>query len=132
MTTPSIPIPKIRMIQFQMATCPETGGSFQISTDIPRDASAQEIANELATLREAGYFEMAAANRRKLERARIIKTTLEDKLTAAKKRGDPVKGGKIAEAREQAHTSLLEMETECEADDQMLLQNTPTLAALGN
>ena len=71
---------------------------------------------------------MAAANRRKLERSKIIKDTLEQKLAAAKKRGDPVKGGKIMEAREQAFTSLLEMETECEADDAMLLKHTPALA----
>ena len=129
---PTTPLPKIRMIQFQMATCPETGASFNIASDIPRTATAQEIASELATLREAGFFEMAAANRRKLERAKIIKTTLETKLTEAKKRGDPVKGGKITEARENAFTSLLEMETECEADDVMLLRNGTRLAEDGN
>jgi hypothetical protein len=122
-------LPKIRMIQFQMATCPETGASFNITSDIPRDASATEIATELATLREAGYFEMAAANRRKLERAKIIKDSLLEKLQAAKQRGDPIKSGKITEAKENAFTTFLEMETECEADESMLLRNAPLLQA---
>ena len=129
MPTPTSPLPAIRVIQFQMTVCPDTGEGFQISTDVPRDASAADIAAELATLREAGFFEMAAANRRKLERAKIIKDTLQEKLAAAQKRGDPVKGGRITEAKEQAFTTLLEMEAECDADDKMLLAQAPLLAA---
>ncbi len=127
MPTPIAPLPPIRVIQFQMTVCPDTGEGFQISTDVARDASAADIAAELAVLREAGYFEMAAANRRKLERAKIIKETLYTKLEAAKKRGDPIKGGRITEAKEAAFTTLFEMEAECEADDKMLLANAPAL-----
>jgi len=127
--TPTTPLPAIRVIQFQMTVCPDTGAGFQISTDVPRDATAAQIAEELATLREAGFFEMAATNRRKLARAKIIKDTLQEKLEAAKKRGDPVKGGRITEAKEQAFTTLLEMEAECDADDKMLLAQAPLLTA---
>lgn len=114
---------KVRVIQFQMTVCPDTGAGFQITTDIPRDCTAKDIAAEMATLREAGFIEMAATNRRKLERARIIKDTLSSKLEAAKKKGDPVKGGRITEAKEEAFTAVLQMETECEADDQMIARN---------
>lgn len=112
--------PQIRVIQFQMATCPETGGSFNITSDIPRSASAKDIAAELAVLREAGYYEMAATNRRKLERAKIVRDTLAERLTKMKQSGDPVKGGKIKEAIENANTSFMEAEAECEADESML------------
>ena len=110
----------IRVIGFQMTICPDTGMGFQVTSDIPRDATAAEIAKEMSTIREAGFIEMAATNRRKLERAKIIKDTLLEKLAAAKQKGDPVKGGQITAAKEAAFTSVLEMEAECDADDKMI------------
>jgi hypothetical protein len=127
METTDKKLPEIRVIQFQMATCQETGGAFTVTSDIPRSATSAEIAAELATLREAGFFEIAAANRRKLERSQIIRDTLSERLEAAKKKGDPVKGGKIKEAIEVAYTDVMQMEVECQADDAMLLKNAPTL-----
>ena len=117
----------IRGIQFQMTTCPESGGAFNITSHVPIDATAEEIAKELATLREAGFFEMAALNRRKLERSKIVSKTLAERLTSAKKSGDPVKGGRIREAIEEAATAVVEGEVQCFADDQMLLKNSPSL-----
>lgn len=113
-------LPNVRAVQFQMSTCPETGGAFNITSYVPRDANAAAIAAELATLREAGFHEMAAANKRKLQRAEIIKTTLTERLTGMQKKGDPVNKAKVKDAIESANADTIILGAEITADEQML------------
>ncbi len=119
---------KVRIIQFQMATDPVTGGQFQITTEVPLDASADVIGAELAILREAGYHEMAAANKRKLDRAHMVKQVMAEKVAAAKaKNTQPLNYKRIEEARKENETDIFELEAECEADGRALLATVPSL-----
>lgn len=120
---------KVRIIQFQMATDVVTAGQFQITAEIPSTASAAEIAAELATLREAGYHEVAAANRRRLEREHIRKQVLGEKVAAAKAaNAQNVNYKRVEEARKEIETEIFSLEAEVEADARALLNTQPMLA----
>lgn len=120
---------KVRIIQFQMATDVVTAGQFQITAEIPSSASAAEIAAELATLREAGYHEVAAANKRRLEREHIRKQVLGEKVAAAKAaNAQNVNYKRVEEARKEIETEIFSLEAEVEADERALLHTQPVLA----
>jgi formylglycine-generating enzyme required for sulfatase activity len=120
---------KVRIIQFQMATDPVTAGQFQITSEVAADATAAEIAVELSTLREAGYHEMASANKRKLAREHMVKQVMAEKVSKAKSANKTLNYKRIEEARRENETAIFELESECEADDRALLDNAPVLAA---
>lgn len=120
---------KVRIIQFQMATDAVTAGQFQITCEVSADADAATIAKELATLREAGYHEVAAANKRRLEREHIRKQVLGEKVAAAKAaNAQNVNYKRVEEARKEIETEIFSLEAEVEADERALLNTQPVLA----
>lgn len=119
---------KVRIIQFQMATDAVTAGQFQITAEIPATASAAEIAAELGTLREAGYHEVAAANKRRLEREHIRKQVLGEKVAAAKAaNSQTINYKRVEEARKEIESEIFTLEAEVEADVRALLNAQPVL-----
>lgn len=123
----SEPRDSVRVIQFQMATDAVTGGSFQVSSDVPRSATSEEIAAEFALIREAGMQEMAASNRRRLEHARIFREELEKNIVRDREAGKHLKNADLDAARTKNNMEQLELMAQCSADDQMLLNAKPTL-----
>lgn len=123
---------KVRVIQFQMTTDAVTGGAFQITSDIPRNTSAAEVAAELAVLREAGLAEMAASNRRRLKHAQIVQATLEANVKRDRSAGKHISNSDLDKARMQTNYEMAQLEAVCTADDAMLLENTPALGEQGH
>lgn len=123
------PKDRVRVIQFQMVTDTVTGGSFQITTDVPQSCSVQELAAEIAVLREAGFWEMAASNKRRLEHNQIERREIEAKVFAKRQAGKQIKNTQVDEARQRLNMEEADLEAKIVADETMLLRNAPELTA---
>lgn len=98
----------------------ENQDQLQIHANAPTGASAADLAQVVATMRNAVWLERFACNERILTRAKLIEEKRDERVAEFEANGEEMDEEMIAEERKITNTVIVTMEAKLEADRELV------------
>lgn len=115
----------MRRLVVAMIVDGETNEQVQLESNVLATASVEEVAAELALLREAAWREVLATNERRLKRSEVVKAQRQAQIDEAQAEGTELDADAIDEESAQIESSILKLRTEVAADREVAGVSAP-------